>query len=133
MKLNSAFVLVTALATGLQAVSAADITGTVTLNGTPPAEKDITPFIQKDAACSTVHKDPTTTHFYVVGPNKELADTIVLLKNVTGKSTGASAAPALIDQKGCMYVPQIVAVQTGQKLVVRNSDPQPVPMHNVRI
>ena len=34
----------------------------------------------------------------------------------------------MIDQKGCLYVPQILAVQTGQKISVKNSDPM---MHNV--
>ena len=50
------------------------------------------------------------------------------LKGVTGKSTGASAPPAVLDQKGCLYTPQILAIQTGQKLVVKNSDPC---LHNV--
>jgi plastocyanin len=34
----------------------------------------------------------------------------------------------VIDQKGCLYSPQIVAVQTGQKILVKNSDPV---LHNV--
>jgi hypothetical protein len=33
-----------------------------------------------------------------------------------------------LDQKGCEYVPYIVGLQTGQKLLVRNSDPV---LHNV--
>jgi len=45
-----------------------------------------------------------------------------------GKSNGASAAPAVLDQHGCEYVPAILAVQTGQKISVKNSDPV---MHNV--
>ena len=32
------------------------------------------------------------THFYVVGPKGELADVIVSLKGVTGKSAGAERA-----------------------------------------
>jgi plastocyanin len=50
------------------------------------------------------------------------------LKDVSGKSTGASAAPAELDQKGCLYGPGILAVQTGQKIIVKNSDPC---LHNV--
>jgi len=53
-----------------------------------------------------------------------------MLKGVTGKSTGASAPPLVIDQKGCLYDPQIAAVQTGQKIVVKNSDPV---LHNVHV
>ena len=61
-------------------------------------------------------------------PNGDLADVVVSLKGIAGKSTGASAAPVVIDQKGCLYTPQILAVQTGQKVIVKNSDPC---VHNV--
>ena len=113
---------------------AADITGTITLIGTPPPEVPITD-IMSDANCGPMYKETPTTHFYVVGPNGEFGDVVVSLKNgdgsaITGKSTGASAAPVVLDQKGCQYVPQILAAQTGQKIVVRNSDPC---VHNVDI
>ncbi len=71
-----------------------------------------------------------TTHHYVVGPNHELANVVVMLKGITGKSTGRSAPPAVLDQKGCEYVPQIMAVQTGQKILVKNSDPV---AHNIHL
>jgi plastocyanin len=107
---------------------AGDITGTITLKGTPPAAKEITP-IKDDPNCSTMYPGALPkTMFYVVGANGELADVIVSLKGISGKSTGASTAPAMLDQKGAMYVPQIVAIQTGQKLIVKNSDPL---VHNV--
>src|ERR1044071_8617371 len=69
-----------------------------------------------------------TTHFYVVGANGALADVIVSLQNISGKSTGASASAATLDQKGCEYTPQILAVQTDQKSQVNNSDPV---LHNI--
>jgi plastocyanin len=114
-----------------QASSAADIVGVITLQGTPPAEKDIGPAMTEAspecAAMYETNKMPTT-HFYVVGPKGEFADVVVSLKGVTGKSTGASAPPAVLDQKGCLYSPQILAIQTGQKLTVKNSD---MCVHNV--
>jgi plastocyanin len=103
------------------AARAADIIGIITLKGTPPAEIPITPLMD-NPDCAAMHKTTPTTHFYVVGPKGELADVIVSLKGITGKSTGASAPPAVLDQKGCLYEPQILAIQTGQKLVVKNSD-----------
>lgn len=127
--MNSTYVLLiaTTLALAAQAASAVDISGTVTLKGSPPKEKDITPF-KDDANCSKLQAQVPTTHFYVVGPKGELADVVVYLQGVHGQSTGAAAKPALLDQKNCLYVPQILAVQTGQKIIVRNSDPV---MHNV--
>jgi plastocyanin len=111
---------------------AADITGIITLKGTPPAEVEITP-LESDATCGALHTNTPMTQFYVVGKNGEFADVIVSLKDadgkdITGKSTGANAAPIVLDQKGCLYEPQILAAQTGQKVVVKNSDPC---IHNV--
>jgi plastocyanin len=119
--------MVSALAAALQVASAADITGTITLKGTPPKEKEITP-VMEDANCSKLHTAVPTTRFYVAGPKGELADVIVSLQGVSGKSTGASAPPVVLDQKGCEYIPSILAVQTDQKITVKNSDPV---LHNV--
>jgi plastocyanin len=106
---------------------AADITGVINLKGTPPQEIPITPLMD-NPDCARMHATTPTTHFYVVGANGELADVVVYLKGISGKSTGASQPPVVLDQKGCLYVPQILAIQTGQKLIVKNSDPC---IHNV--
>jgi plastocyanin len=113
--------LLAAVLIAVPAARSADIVGVVTFKGTPPAEKEITPLMD-NPDCAAMYKSAPTTHFYVVGPNGELADVVVSLKDVTGKSTGASAPPVVLDQKGCMYTPGILAIQTGQKLVVRNLD-----------
>ena len=115
------------LVAGAQLAPAGDISGTVKLKGTPPAEKVITPF-KENADCSKLQADTPTTRFYVVGSGGELADVVISVEGISGKSTGASAAPAVLDQKNCSYVPQIMAVQTDQKILVKNSDPV---LHNV--
>jgi hypothetical protein len=132
MKLSFALLTAIGVAGLAQYASAADITGTVTLSGTPPAEREITP-LNNDAVCGKLNGGKVTTSFFVVGADKGLADVIVELKGVSAKLADASAAPVVMDQKGCLYTPQIVAVQTGQKLIVKNSDPASVPMHNVHI
>jgi plastocyanin len=119
--------MVGVLVAALHVARAGEIIGTVTLKGTPPKEKEITP-VMEDANCSKLHTTVPTTHFYVVGANGALADAVVSLDGISGKSAGASAPPFLLDQKGCEYVPSIFAVQTGQKIVVKNSDPA---LHNV--
>jgi hypothetical protein len=107
--------------------TAADVTGVITLKGTPPKEVDIAP-LKEDPTCGKMHTDTPTTHFYVVGSKGEFADVVVSIQGAPAKSTGASAPPVVLDQKGCLYVPQILAVQTDQKILVKNSDPV---MHNV--
>lgn len=127
MKTVSALSIIAGLAAGLQVAAAGDLTGTITLKGTPPPEKEITQ-IKDDANCGKLHTEAVKTRFYVVGAKGELADVFVTLKGITGKSTGAAAQPLVIDQKGCEYIPYVAAAQTGQKIVVKNSDPI---MHNV--
>lgn len=127
MNKTTAFVTAGVLALAGCLASAGEITGTVTLKGTPPKEKDITP-LKDDPTCGKLHTDMPTTHFYVVGSKGELADVIISLQGASGKSGGAGAQPVVLDQKGCEYTPQIMAVQTGQKIVVKNSDPV---MHNI--
>jgi hypothetical protein len=132
MKLSFALLTAIGIAGAAQFATAADITGTVTLSGTPPPDVEIKP-LENDPVCGKLVGGKAFTTFYVVGDNKGLADTIVMLKGVPAKAADASAPPVVLDQKNCLYSPQIVAVQAGQKLVVKNSDPATVPMHNVRI
>lgn len=123
---TTALLSLTALVS-LQWATAGEITGTITLKGTPPKEKEITP-LKDDPNCGKLHTEMPTTHFYVVGANGGLADVVVSLQGVTGASTGASAKAVEMDQKGCEYTPQIFAVQTEQKIQVKNSDPV---LHNI--
>jgi plastocyanin len=122
LKVSPVLLLIAMLAVAT-AARAADIIGTITLKGTPPAEGDLSSYMKDYADCTAMYGDKLpTTHFFVVGPKGEFADVVVSLKGMSGKSTGASAPPAVLDQKGCIYTPQIFAVQTGQKLAVKNSD-----------
>jgi plastocyanin len=127
MNKTTGWFLAAALMAAAPLAGAGDVTGTITLKGTPPKEKEITP-LKDDVNCGRLQPGMPTTHFYVVGGNGELADVVVSLEGVSGKSTGASAPAANLDQKGCEYSPQILAVQTDQKIVVKNSDPV---LHNV--
>ena len=126
MKKTCVLVVVTGLVS-MQAAYPGDISGTVMLKGTPPPEKENTN-IKADQFCGKLHTEPVTTHFYVVGANHGLGDVFVTLKGISGKSAGAAAPPTVLDQKGCEYLPYVFAVQTNQKIVVKNSDPV---MHNV--
>jgi hypothetical protein len=124
MKLNRGFLGIAALLVSLQIVSAGDITGKVTLKGTPPPERPL----PLDPACGKIH--PTKkTRLYVVGQGGELADTFIYVKDgVTGKQFPLPEKPALIDQVGCEYTPYVSGLMVNQKLLVRNSDPV---LHNV--
>lgn len=131
MKRISALVIIAVLIGSLQVASAGDIVGKITLKGKPPAEIPYKP-LMADPTCSKMYTSMPTTHFYVVGQDGGLGDVVVQLHgpNINGKSTGASAPTVVLDQKGCLYHPQIFAVQTDQKIEVENSDPV---LHNVHV
>lgn len=124
MKLNCRCLAVAALLVSLQLVSAGDITGKITLKGTPPPERDL----PLDPACGKIHPSKKT-RFYVVGDQGGLADTFIYVKDgLTGKTFPVPEKPHLIDQVGCEYVPYVTGLMVNQKLLVRNSDPV---LHNV--
>jgi hypothetical protein len=125
MKLDRRCLGLAALIASLQIISAGDITGKITLKGTPPPEKDL----PLDALCGKVHSTKKT-QLYVVGKNGELADTFVYVKDgLTGKTFPLPEKPALIDQVGCEYHPYVSGVMVNQKILVRNSEEG--IMHNV--
>ena len=67
MKMNLRLLVIPALVAGMHAATAADITGTVTLNGTAPESK---PFDTSSVPqCGQLHTGgPIKQQFYVVGP-----------------------------------------------------------------
>ena len=103
---------------------AATVGGLVKLEGTapkmPPMQMAADPF------CASQHPTPAPDEEVVVGPGGELANVIVYVKNAP--ATPAPSTPAVLDQKGCKYIPHVTAVQVGQTIQIKNSDNT---LHNV--
>jgi len=64
-----------------------------------------------------------------------LQNVIVFVSDGLSGSFDSPTQPALIDQKGCMYQPHVLAVRAGQPLEVVNHDPvihniHPMPANN---
>ena len=123
MKTSFSLLAAFALAGSLQISSAADVTGKITLKGTPPPEKPIT----LDAVCGKMQPDGIKSRFYVVGDGGALANVFVYIKEGAKASEATGEGPVL-DQVGCQYQPYVLGVQTGQKIKIRNSD---ATLHNV--
>ena len=118
------------LSAGFGTVAMAQVSGTVTLDGKAPAVAPID--ISKMAQCAKEHPGGTIPNESVVVTDKgELANVVVSIKKAEGVELPAPAtppAPMNLDQKGCQYIPHVVAVQIDQPLVARNSDSF---LHNV--
>src|SRR6266404_1410188 len=116
-----------ALAGSLQVLSAADITGKVTLKGTPKPE--ITIDMAADPKCGSLHSTPITTRHYLVDKDGSLANVFVYVKSgLTEKNFRPPAGEPMIDQTGCLYEPYVMGVMVNQKFKIKNSDPT---LHNV--
>ena len=122
--LSLCLVLVT-LMTSLEVASAGDVTGKVTLKGTPPTEMPI----DFGDVCGPLTHAVKTTRWYVTGKDNGLSDVFVYIsKGLEGKKFPAPSAAAEINQEGCMYYPYVTGAMVGQVLKFKNSDPF---MHNV--
>ena len=113
------------LAVSTQMIFAGELTGKVTLKGTPPPEIKIA----MDPVCGKLNNNqPVTTRHYMVGADGGLANVWVFVKNPpAGKAAGGDQG-VVLDQVSCLYQPYVLGIGVGQKLVVRNSDPF---LHNV--
>lgn len=105
------------------------ITGTIKLDGTPPHERPID--MSKDPVCAKQHEgNPVKTQTVVSGPNGALEYVVVYFSE--GLSAQAASAvpstPVTFDQKGCVYLPHVIAVDVDQKLEVTTHDPT---THNI--
>jgi hypothetical protein len=116
---------IVALTGMLNSAVAGDVTGKVTLKGTPPPEKSIA----FDDTCNGLKPTVTTTRHYVVGADGGLANAFVYISSgLEGKKFTPSTQAAELDQQGCNYQPYVSGVMVGQALRIKNSDPI---MHNI--
>lgn len=103
---------------------AATIAGTVKFEGGAPKMPPLQ--MGADPYCQSQHPTPALDEEVMVGPGGELANVIVYVKNAPAQP--APSTPALLDQKGCKYIPHVSAVQVGQTVEIKNSD---ATLHNV--
>jgi plastocyanin len=109
------------------AAGKATVYGKVRYAGEPPKRRAIN--FGPEQKCHVAHKTPPLEESVVVSPDKGLQWALV---RVAGKVPGTfkpPAKPAELDQKGCVFIPHILAVQAGQDILIKNSD---TILHNVR-
>ena len=97
----------------------ASITGKVTFTGTPPKMRPID--MAKEPTCASQHPSPVMTEAIVSGAGNSVQNVVVY---ITAGDQGSTppAGTAHYSQKGCQYIPHVLALQTGQPLEVTNED-----------
>ena len=118
---------------GMAPLGTSSITGMISIDGTPPERM---PVRMKPECMDQYDTDPLSDAT-VVDSSGGLQSVFVYVSDglADGSSFAAPSEPAVLDQEGCMYVPHVMGVQTGQTIRIENSDPfqhniHPVPEKN---
>ncbi len=108
--------------------TAAGVSGRVRFEGKVPAPALIDMSTNPD--CAALGHGPKVPDGKLLVKDGLLQNAVVYVKSgLEGKAFAIPADPVIIDQKGCLYVPRITAVQAGQPVRFTNSDPT---KHNVK-
>jgi Carboxypeptidase regulatory-like domain len=111
----------------------ATVTGKVTYTGTPPKMKPID--MSKEPVCAKEHNPPDKTQTVVTGDTDALQWVVVYIS--AGDQGGSTPTqPVRFDQKGCMYMPHVLAMEVDQPLEIYTNDPvahniHPMPRQNI--
>lgn len=134
LRASEDFDLSTALAVSDDAPTESRLTGRVTLSGPAPTDSIIK--MAADPVCAKLHPKPALTEEIVLGPEDALANVLVYVSEGLDNPTfDVPEQPAVLEQKGCLYSPHVIALMAGQKFIVENSDPtthniHPLPKNN---
>jgi len=119
---------------GSPPTTGAAVHGTVRLNGKVPPAKTIS--MNADPACAKLHPSPVAAQEVMADAKGELENVIVFVADGLGDRTfDPPSQPAVVEQKGCMYQPHVLAVRANQPLELVNDDStahniHPVPANN---
>jgi len=108
-----------------QTVSAAaegSIAGTVKFSGTAPHMRGID--MSKDPYCVKQHENsPVSLENIVVGSDGGLQNAVVYIsEGLTGNEAATASNKPVFDQKGCQYIPHVLAMDANQEFQVITSD-----------
>jgi plastocyanin len=115
--------------------TAGDIKGVVRFTGKPPGAAKIIS-MDAEAECQKLHATPVRDEAIVLGKDKGLANAFVYVKaGLEGKTFEPPKEAVVLEQRGCQFIPRVLALRTGQVLAVKNSDPvshnvHPMPKNN---
>ena len=106
--------------------------GKVHFEGKAPAPKPIN--MASDPSCAKPHSAPVMSQEVLVNGEGGLQNVIVFVSEGLGDRTfDPPTQPAVIEQKGCLYQPHVMAIRANQKLELVNEDstahnihPQPI-------
>jgi plastocyanin len=112
----------------------ASVKGTVKFQGTVPTQKPIN--MAADPSCARQHGTQVFAQEVMTDSKGDLQNVIVFVSEGLGdRKFNPPAAPVVIDQKGCMFMPHVLALRANQPLEMINEDStahniHPIPANN---
>jgi hypothetical protein len=107
--------------------TAGSIAGTVKLEGKPAVFHPID--MSAEPICVQANPSAVVPPIIVTGPGGALANVVVYVKSGLGSyHFDTPQTPAMLNQRGCMYVPRVQAIMVNQTLDIKNEDQT---VHNV--
>jgi len=119
---------------GPPTTTGATVRGTVRFEGKVPVAKAIN--MAADPSCAKEHPSPVMAQDVMTDTKGDLQNVIVFVSEGLGDKTfDAPTQPVVIQQKGCIYEPHVLAVRANQPLEVVNEDQtshniHPMPANN---
>jgi len=107
--------------------TAGSIEGVIHFDSLAPKRVEID--MAQDPACAMTGGTNLSEQTMVT--DGKLANVYISISSGLGDKVYApSSTPVVLDQKGCRYIPHVIAAQAGQPIEFRNSDPT---MHNIHM
>ena len=104
-------------------IYAGSILGEVKFIGTPPKPMEIK-VTSDQTYCGTSLPDEST----LIGPNRGLKNSVIFIVKAS-QDLPPSLVENVLDNNGCRFAPHVLAMQRGEKLIVKNSDPKLHTIH----
>jgi plastocyanin len=117
--------LLAASAAAYAGPSGGTVSGKVTYEGTPAKMKTID--MSTEPSCAKMYATPQLAETVVTGAGNSLENVVVYV-SAGAPDDAAPSNAAIFTQKGCRYIPHLLAFQVNQELKITNEDQT---VHNV--
>jgi hypothetical protein len=113
---------------------AGTVSGKVTYTGTPAHQKPID--MSKEPTCAKQHATPIVTETVVTGANNALDNVVVYVSSGAPDDGQVPTQAITYTQKGCQYIPHVLAMHVDQEFDIVNDDQtshniHPLPKVNI--
>jgi plastocyanin len=114
-----ATLIFSAMAVGGANPARGTVSGKVTYEGTLAKMKPLD--MSKEPSCAKMYTTPPLAETVVTGPGNGLENVVVYV-SAGAPDDAAPSTAAVFTQKGCRYIPHVLAFQVNQELKIQNAD-----------